>query len=108
MRIGVPSEIKIHEYRVGLMPSGVRELVNGGHTYGTLLQVVHDNAIYAEGMSLKVALTKKDKAAENPNLAQLIEDDEKLAMTEVQKMTDQHIEQVNEILKKKESEIMAV
>jgi len=32
MRIGVPSEIKIHEYRVGLMPGGVRELVNGGHT----------------------------------------------------------------------------
>jgi alanine dehydrogenase len=32
MRIGVPSEIKVHEYRVGLMPSGVRELVNGGHT----------------------------------------------------------------------------
>ena len=54
-------------------------LVNGGHTYGTLLQVVHDNAIYAEGMSLKAALTKKDKAAENPNLAALIEDDEKLA-----------------------------
>ena len=32
MRIGVPSEIKIHEYRVGLMPAGVRELVNGGHS----------------------------------------------------------------------------
>ncbi|PYQ50588.1 MAG: ribosome recycling factor [Acidobacteria bacterium] len=36
------------------------------------------------------------------------EDDEKQAMAEVQKMTDQHIEQINEILKKKESEIMAV
>jgi ribosome recycling factor len=36
------------------------------------------------------------------------EDDEKQAMAEVQKLTDQHIEQVNEILKKKESEIMAV
>jgi alanine dehydrogenase len=32
MRIGVPSEIKIHEYRVGLMAAGVRELVNGGHS----------------------------------------------------------------------------
>jgi alanine dehydrogenase len=31
MRIGVPSEIKIHEYRVGLVPSGVRELVTAGH-----------------------------------------------------------------------------
>ena len=32
MRIGVPAEVKIHEYRVGLMPAAVRELVNGGHT----------------------------------------------------------------------------
>jgi alanine dehydrogenase len=31
MRIGVPKEIKVHEYRVGLMPAGVRELVAGGH-----------------------------------------------------------------------------
>ncbi len=36
------------------------------------------------------------------------EEDEKQAMAEVQKATDQHIEQINEILKKKESEIMAV
>jgi len=36
------------------------------------------------------------------------EDDEKQGMAEVQKMTDQHIEQINEILKKKETEIMAV
>jgi alanine dehydrogenase len=32
MRIGVPAEIKIHEYRVGLMPASVRELVQSGHT----------------------------------------------------------------------------
>ncbi len=31
MRIGVPREIKIHEYRVGLVPSSVRELVAAGH-----------------------------------------------------------------------------
>lgn len=31
MRIGVPKEIKVHEYRVGLTPSGVRELVAHGH-----------------------------------------------------------------------------
>jgi ribosome recycling factor len=36
------------------------------------------------------------------------EDDEKKAMAEVQKMTDQHIEEINETLKKKETEIMAV
>jgi alanine dehydrogenase len=31
MRIGVPKEIKNHEYRVGLTPAGVRELVAAGH-----------------------------------------------------------------------------
>ena len=31
MRIGVPKEIKNHEYRVGLAPSSVRELISHGH-----------------------------------------------------------------------------
>lgn len=31
MLIGIPKEIKNHEYRVGATPSGVRELVNAGH-----------------------------------------------------------------------------
>jgi alanine dehydrogenase len=31
MRIGVPKEIKVHEYRVGLVPAGVRELLADGH-----------------------------------------------------------------------------
>jgi alanine dehydrogenase len=31
MRIGVPREIKVHEYRVGLVPAGVRELTATGH-----------------------------------------------------------------------------
>ncbi|MFZ9086082.1 MAG: alanine dehydrogenase [Steroidobacteraceae bacterium] len=31
MKIGCPTEIKIHEYRVGLVPAGVRELVSDGH-----------------------------------------------------------------------------
>src|SRR5215470_2677794 len=31
MRIGVPREIKVHEYRVGLVPAGVRELSAAGH-----------------------------------------------------------------------------
>ena len=36
------------------------------------------------------------------------EDDEKHAVAEVQKLTDQHTEKINEILKKKEAEIMEV
>ena len=31
MLIGVPKEIKVHEYRVGLTPAGVRELAAHGH-----------------------------------------------------------------------------
>ena len=31
MRVGVPKEIKVHEYRVGLVPSSVRELIHGNH-----------------------------------------------------------------------------
>jgi alanine dehydrogenase len=31
MKIGVPKEIKIHEYRVGMVPAGVLELVRSGH-----------------------------------------------------------------------------
>ncbi len=38
MLIGVPKEIKVHEYRVGLTPSSVRELVASGH--GVLVE--HD------------------------------------------------------------------
>lgn len=32
MHIGCPKEIKIHEYRVGLIPANVKEYVNAGHT----------------------------------------------------------------------------
>ena len=32
MRIGVPKEIKVHEYRLGLTPAAVRELTANGHS----------------------------------------------------------------------------
>ncbi len=31
MRIGVPKEVKVHEYRVGLVPASAREAVAHGH-----------------------------------------------------------------------------
>src|SRR5207237_9755158 len=31
MRVGVPKEVKTHEYRVGLVSGSVRELVHHGH-----------------------------------------------------------------------------
>lgn len=32
MKIGVPREVKDHEYRVGMIPAGVHELVESGHS----------------------------------------------------------------------------
>ena len=31
MRVGVPKEVKNHEYRVAMTPAGVHELVRAGH-----------------------------------------------------------------------------
>ena len=46
MRIGLPKEIKNHEYRVGLTPAGVRELTSRGHEV-----VVHTAAGAEIGLS---------------------------------------------------------
>jgi len=46
MRIGVPTEIKNHEYRVGLTPNGARELAAHGHQV-----VVQDGAGLGAGFS---------------------------------------------------------
>ena len=32
MKIGIPREIKDHEYRVAITPAGVHELVSRGHS----------------------------------------------------------------------------
>jgi alanine dehydrogenase len=45
MRIGVPKEIKVHEYRVGMTPSAVREAVHHGHDV-----VVQKGAGFAIGL----------------------------------------------------------
>lgn len=46
MLIGVPKEIKVHEYRVGLIPGNVRELVGHGHDV-----IIESNAGAAIGMN---------------------------------------------------------
>ena len=46
MKIGVPKEIKTHEYRVGLTPAGARELAMHGHQV-----IVERNAAYGIGIS---------------------------------------------------------
>ena len=53
MRIGVPKEIKVHEYRVGLVPAGVRELVGGGHE--VLVETGAGNGIGVDDAQYKAA-----------------------------------------------------
>ena len=46
MRIGVPTEIKVDEFRVGLVPSSVRELVAHGHE--VIVQAGAGDGIFTE------------------------------------------------------------
>src|SRR3546814_2466143 len=50
--IGVPKEIKSHEYRVGLVPASVREAVHHGHAIivesGAGAGIGFDDAAYSE------------------------------------------------------------
>lgn len=52
MLIGVPKEIKVHEYRVGLTPASVREAVHHGHRVlvetGAGLGIGADDAVYRD------------------------------------------------------------
>ena len=64
MRIGVPREIKVHEYRVGLVPAGVRELTAAGHEV-----LVETGA--GEGIGLSDAEYRSAGAAIAPNAAEV-------------------------------------
>ena len=63
MKVGVPKEIKTLEFRVGMTPAGVRELVHDGHEV-----IVETNAGLGIGMTdadyeragATVAATAKD------------------------------------------------
>src|SRR4051812_40419189 len=77
--VDVQQEGKEHWVQVGFDQDQLQGLVNGGHTYGCLLHVIHDNPTFAEGLPLKAVLVKKDKVADNAQLAPLALDDDKLA-----------------------------
>ena len=53
MRIGVPKEVKVHEYRVGMTPASVREAVSHDHQ----VLVEHDAAA-------RQGLTDQDQSRE--------------------------------------------
>ena len=57
MRIGVPKEIKNHEYRVGMTPAAVRDLLD------TVWTPARSRALVAEGkMDLRIANLTTDSA----------------------------------------------
>jgi ribosome recycling factor len=74
----------------------------------TLVKHAHK---HAEDARVAIRNVRRDA---NDHLKRLLkehevsEDDEKHAIAEVQKLTDLHIEKINEILKKKEAEVMEV
>ena len=61
MRIGVPSEIKDHEYRVGLTPQSVAELVHHGHEV-----LVERDAGIGSGLTDQEYLAAGAKIADGP------------------------------------------
>lgn len=69
MLVGVPREIKTHEYRVGLVPESVRELVHHGH--GVLVESgagagigCGDDAYRAAGAEIAISATSVFERAE--------------------------------------------
>ena len=58
MRIGVPKEIKVHEYRVSLVPGGARELVRSGH-----------EVLIETGAGLGIGVTDADYIAAGARIA---------------------------------------
>ena len=63
MIVGIPKEIKNHEYRIGMTPAGVRELINRGHqvlveTEGGV-GVGFDNASY-EAVGAQIVASPED------------------------------------------------
>ena len=63
MLIGVPKEIKTHEYRVGLVPSSARELIHNGHQVlvqtGAGAGIGFDDAAY-KAVGCEIAATAAD------------------------------------------------
>ena len=71
MLIGIPKEIKDHEYRVGATPSGVRELVNAGHN--VLVQKNAGTAIdFSDEQYVQAGATIVDSAQEVYGKAEMI------------------------------------
>src|SRR4029450_13070545 len=63
MRVGVPSEVKTHEYRVAITPAGVNELTRHGH-----------EAVVEAGAGLGSSITDDEVVAAGAKIASSDED----------------------------------
>ena len=76
MRIGVPKEIKVHEYRVGLVPAAARELVEAGHEVlvqtGAAAGIGFTDADY-QRVGAKIAATAADVFASSEMIVKVKE-----------------------------------
>jgi alanine dehydrogenase len=69
MKIGVPKEIKVHEYRIALTPEGVSELVRAGHNVvveknAGVGSAIEDTAFIAAGAVIEEDVEKLWREAE--------------------------------------------
>lgn len=67
-----------HVVEIGFDPEALQGVVNGGHTYATLLHVLHDYTAYSDGKDLKTVLAS-DVRGGTSDLVDVVEDDDKLA-----------------------------
>jgi alanine dehydrogenase len=85
MKVGVPTEVKVDEYRVALTPAGVRELIDAGHQVfvqsgAGLGSAITDEAYTAQGATIvpdadavfeEATLIVKVKEPQPPEVARL-------------------------------------
>ena len=72
MLIGVPKEVKTHEYRVGLVPGSVRELAHHGHEVVVESGGRRRNRLRRPGVSIGRRADPDARAAEVFAAAELI------------------------------------
>ena len=71
MKVGIPKEVKNHEYRVGLTPGSVRELVARGHEV-FIEQHAGESIGFTDGIYRLAGATVVPTAAEVFEIAEMV------------------------------------
>jgi hypothetical protein len=93
---------------IGFDQESEQGIVNGGHTYATLLHVLHDNTTYSEGKNLKTVLEKdsKETPAGTENHIELLTNHETL-IERIARARDKTQVQVEIVAPVQEGELLA-